>query len=158
MIISLLIFTPFTICLLIFKYFNLSISNEDRLKTQMYKQQAKRIESKSNTESIEDYLKSLDISVKVFENNESLAPRISQMTQKTNQFNLTTQRYTENQISNFLLSKESSIYAISVSDKFGDNGITGALICNFDRLTNSITIDTFLMSCRIIGRNIGFRT
>ncbi len=140
----------------IFKYFNLSVSNEDRLKTIMYKQQAIRIESKSNSDSIDDYLKSLDISVKVFENDESLVPRISQMTQKTNQFNLTTKRYTENQISNFLLSKESSIFAISVSDKFGDNGITGALICNFDRLSNCIIIDTFLMSCRIIGRNIEF--
>ena len=140
----------------IFKYFNLSVSNEDRLKTKMYKQQAKRIESKSNTESIEDYLKSLDISVKVFENDESLVSRISQMTQKTNQFNLTTQRYTENQISSFIINNDSSIFAISVSDKFGDNGITGTLICNFDKSSKIVIIDTFLMSCRIIGRNIEF--
>jgi len=140
----------------IFKYFNLSVSNEDKLKTKMYKQQANRIESKSNAESIDDYLKSLDIVIKVFENDESFVPRISQMTQKTNQFNLTTKRYTENQISNFLISEDSSIFAISVSDKFGDNGITGALICDFDKVSNIVEIDTFLMSCRIIGRNVEF--
>jgi FkbH-like protein len=106
--------------------------------------------------SIDDYLRSLDISIQVFENEVSLVPRISQMTQKTNQFNLTTKRYTESQIANFLLSKDYRVFAISVNDKFGDNGVTGVCIVNIDRMAKCASIDTFLMSCRIIGRNVEY--
>ena len=69
------------------------------------------------------------------------------MTQKTNQFNLTTKRYTDAEIKGFL-AQGWKIWCISVADKFGDNGITGCIIVNGD------TIDTFLLSCRILGKGI----
>ncbi len=78
------------------------------------------------------------------------------MTQKTNQFNLTTKRYTESEISNFINSESSIVYSISVSDKYGDSGITGLSILTLDRDNSSAHIDSLLMSCRIIGRNIEF--
>ena len=78
-------------------------------------------------------------------------PRISQMTQKTNQFNLTTNRYTEEDIRNFI-SNNSLVYCLSVKDKFGDNGIS---LLSIIKIENNIGIlDTFLLSCRILGRNI----
>jgi FkbH-like protein len=77
---------------------------------------------------------------------------MAQMTQKTNQFNLTTKRYTESQIESFINDPNTDVYAMQVSDKFGDSGITGlAIIKNFEAFSE---VDSFLMSCRIIGRTI----
>ena len=73
--------------------------------------------------------------------------RIAQMTQKTNQFNLTTQRYSEADVRQ-LLDNQWKIYCIRVSDKFGDNGITGAVFI----ADNSI--ENILLSCRILGKGI----
>ena len=69
------------------------------------------------------------------------------MTQKTNQFNLTTKRYTDADIKG-LLSFGWKIWCLSVSDRFGDNGITGCIIINGDE------IDSFLLSCRVLGKGI----
>jgi FkbH-like protein len=81
-------------------------------------------------------------------------PRIAQLTQKTNQFNLATKRYTETDIEEFIRSTESRVICFEVSDKFSDNGIVGvAIILLHDQHAE---IDTFLMSCRVIGRNVEF--
>lgn len=82
-------------------FFSISEAEEDKKKLKMYKNQKKRLSSKKKYTSIKDYLKSLHIQITIYLNNISLIPRISQMTQKTNQFNLTTKRYSENDIENF---------------------------------------------------------
>ena len=75
--------------------------------------------------------------------------RIAQMTQKTNQFNLTTRRYTDADVRQFL--KEGwIIWCLDVADKFGDNGITGCI------MVKGQEIDTMLLSCRILGKGIEF--
>ena len=73
------------------------------------------------------------------------------MSQKTNQFNLTTKRYTENDIQQYM-QNGARVYTLSVADKFGDNGITGCIIL----LPNSEgwMIDTLLLSCRVLGKGI----
>ena len=81
---------------------------------------------------------------------------MAQLTQKTNQFNLTTKRYLESDIQHFVEDINSLVIAFSVTDKFGDNGITGLCILFMDYLNKCAEIDTFLMSCRIIGRNIEY--
>ena len=68
------------------------------------------------------------------------------MTQKTNQFNLTTQRYSENDINRFMQNPEVKVYSFSVSDKYGDSGIIGMSIINLDSINYLAVIDTFLMS------------
>jgi len=75
--------------------------------------------------------------------------RIAQMTQKTNQFNLTTKRYSDADIKK-LHEEGCKIWCLSVEDRFGDNGITGLLIVKDD------TIDELLLSCRILGKGIEF--
>jgi len=77
------------------------------------------------------------------------------MTQKTNQFNLTTQRYTVAEISRMVDAEGYDCYALGVRDKYGDSGITGLIIVKQENGTAQI--DTFLMSCRIIGRNIEYK-
>ena len=141
----------------IYTYFNLVLNSDDAKKTEMYKQQFERENSKIAFSSIEDYLSSLEIELTVVKNDKAHMPRISQLTQKTNQFNLTTYRYTESQIDHFMSDKMYEVYAMFVKDKFGDNGLTGVCIAKEDEKDpKNVILDSLLMSCRIIGRNIEF--
>jgi len=79
--------------------------------------------------------------------------RASQLTQKTNQFNLTTRRYTVDDLKQMTLDGF-DIYIISTRDKFGDNGISGLLVIHADSVENQWCIDTFLLSCRVMGRDV----
>jgi FkbH-like protein len=103
---------------------------------------------------VEDYLKSLGMQVFLEPSNDFSIPRIAQLTQKTNQFNLTTKRYTQEDILNFHHSQDHVVLSIRVTDIYGDNGITGVCIVKLG--SESALIDTFLMSCRIMGRNIEY--
>ena len=141
----------------VYTYFNLVLNNDDVKKTEMYKEQFERDNSKTAFGTIEDYLASLEIELKVVNNDKSYMPRIAQLTQKTNQFNLTTYRYTDSQIDHFIADSKHEVYAMFVKDKFGDNGLTGVCIAKEDEEdSNNVIIDSLLMSCRIIGRNIEF--
>ena len=140
-------------------FYNLSSTIEDKTKIKMYKQQTKREASKKDFNDIEDYLSALELKLIIYEDDETIIPRMSQMSQKTNQFNLTTKRYTEADIKNFIDAPDYDVYAFSAIDKFGDNGITGLSIIavkNKNKIAEA-EIDTFLMSCRVIGRNIEYR-
>ena len=137
-------------------FYSNSTTNEDIKKTEMYKEEGKRSQAKENFRSIKDYLLSLSLKLTIYENNELLIPRLSQMSQKTNQFNLTTKRYTENNVKSFIEDTNTIVYSISVTDKYGDSGITGLCILKRGNEIGTFFIDTFLMSCRIIGRDIEF--
>jgi FkbH-like protein len=137
-------------------FFNLSMTKEDFKKIQMYKQQVKRQEAEKNFKNLDNYLESLGLKVTINVDNPEIVPRMAQMTQKTNQFNLTTKRYTETDIKNFVENSKYRIIAISVSDNFGDSGITGLAIVELDKENKEGIIDSLLMSCRIIGRKIEF--
>ena len=78
--------------------------------------------------------------------------RVAQLTQKTNQFNLTTRRYTEQDISEFVSSPETNVHCIRVKDRFGDNGLVGVAITKTSG--DDCEVDTFLLSCRVIGRGV----
>ena len=77
--------------------------------------------------------------------------RIAQLTQKTNQFNLTTRRYTVEEIEAFSENESFQVITITLSDKFGDSGLTGLAIID-KNASESWLIETFLLSCRILGR------
>ncbi len=127
------------------------ITDEDMKKGQMYVDQRKRKEFKSKVVDLSDYLKSLEMKVEIQKINDFNKPRIAQLTQKTNQFNVTTRRYTDIDLDTF--SKRGDlIVSIRVEDKFGDNGITGAAIVQKE--DDVWKIDTFLLSCRVIGRKV----
>lgn len=119
---------------------------EDLVKTEQYRTETERKALKASAESLEDYLSSLDIAVEVGLNQAGHAARVAQLTNKTNQFNLTTRRYTESDILQFMT--VGAVYDFRVSDKFGDLGIVGVVIVVDGQ------IDTFLMSCRALGRKI----
>ena len=125
---------------------------EDKKRGEMYSQQRERKDLERNISNIDDFLKELDIKVKLKKSNEFLIPRISQLTLKTNQFNLTTRRYREEEIRTFSNDITFSVGCAQVLDKFGDNGITGVYIIK--KSEKFWLIDTFLLSCRILGRGV----
>jgi len=131
----------------------LKITKEDKKRGKMYLEQRKRIEFKNDIINFQDYLKKLNVKIHVKEADEFTIPRISQLTLKTNQFNLTTKRYQEKDIKNFSDDKNKLVLSASVEDKFGDNGITSAIIIEKSN-SQEWFIDTFLLSCRIMGREI----
>lgn len=133
---------------LVYDYFKVySITDEDKKKTQQYKANANRAQAQRGFTDFDKFLESLDIQISIEAANEFNVQRIAQMTQKTNQFNLTTKRYTDADVRSFI-EKGWKIWCISVADKFGDNGITGCVMINGN------AIDTFLLSCRILGKGI----
>lgn len=119
---------------------------EDFVKTEQYRTEAERNSLRNSSASFEEYLNSLGIEVHVSLNDASHIGRIAQLTNKTNQFNLTTRRYTESDIGVFM--KGGLVYDFRVTDRFGDMGIVAVVIVSGDE------IDTFLMSCRALGRKI----
>lgn len=132
----------------------LSVAAEDGSKTRLYHEQRERAVEKASFSSTEDYLASLQQRVVIHERDAALTARMSQLCQKTNQFNVTTKRYTEPEIARLLAEPDAAVLAFAVADRFGDSGITGLCIA---RLSGAeAEIDTFLMSCRIIGRNIEY--
>lgn len=123
-----------------------SLTAEDRAKSQQYDQEAQRQTIAQSAETIDDYIRSLDIRIEVGLNRTAQVKRIAQLTNKTNQFNLTTRRYGEAEM--LALMKTAHVYDFRVIDRFGDMGIVGVVI------VAAGVIDTFLMSCRAIGRRI----
>ncbi len=133
----------------------LALTQEDRQRNQLYAEQRARQAAERQLQdngSLDDYLANLEIVVDIEAANVVTLPRIAQLTGKTNQFNLTTRRYTEADIAR----KEAlgcKIFGARVKDRFGDNGLTGVLIAQPD-LDDVWMIDTFLLSCRVMGRGV----
>ena len=131
---------------------SITLSDEDRKRGEMYAAEAQRKTLKNQFANIEEYLRSLEMEITVNLADEFSIPRISQQTQKTNQFNLTTRRYSEAEIQEFVKSDNHDVVYLKLTDRFGDYGIIGTAILNYT--TDQAHIDTFLMSCRALGRRV----
>lgn len=130
----------------------LTVSEEDRKRGPMYKVEAGRKKLKANATDMESYLKSLEMMVDICFVNDFAVPRLAQQTQKTNQFNLTTRRYSEANIQEFMKADNADVLFLKLSDKFGDSGIVGTCILRYQ---NGMSIfDTLLLSCRVLGRGV----
>ena len=132
----------------------LKITTEDINRASMYTEQKKRKELEGSMENLEDFLNELDIKVTVNDADSFSVSRISQLTLKTNQFNLTTKRYQEEDIQEKSNSDNYWVGCAKVEDKFGDSGITGAFIVEKEKDSKEWSIDTFLLSCRVMGKKI----
>lgn len=138
---------------LVEKYFRIyTVTSEDLAKTEQYQANALRRAEQSRFADLDEYLYSLDIQIDVLHADEHNLPRIAQMTQKTNQFNLTTRRYTQAKVQQ-RLDAGWLVYCMRVSDRFGDSGITGTIFLE-PVGENGVNIDTLLLSCRILGKGI----
>lgn len=131
--------------------FNLdNVTKEDLSKKNYYVDEFKRKKIKDVTNNINDFINSLKIKIKVYSNDLRTINRMAQLTQKTNQFNSSLKRKTENEILNDISSKKYGYYAIEIFDKFGSSGISSVIIFN----KKNLTIENYSLSCRVFGRKI----
>ncbi len=118
----------------------------------MYQAESERKIEKTRFKDLDEYLASLDMIAEIHPAKEADISRVAQLTQKTNQFNLTTRRYSEKDIDNFRADSNKAVYTLTVKDKFGEYGLTGVFIAK--REGEEGLIDTLLLSCRILGRRL----
>jgi FkbH-like protein len=130
----------------------LTLTREDTQRAEMYVQEQKREALRTGAKTMEEYLAGLTLVVRIARITEEHVSRVSQLTNKTNQFNMTTRRRTEAEVRALLLDPNWHLFNLSVSDRFGDYGLTGVAFC-IDR-KEAWEIDTLLMSCRVLGRGV----
>ena len=130
----------------------LSLSDEDRRRTDMYAAQRERRQVEGTAGSLDEYLRSLGTIVRMAPAAPGDIPRVAQLTQKTNQFNLTTRRYSEQDVEAFADDPSVRVYGARAEDRFGDHGLIGVAIAKI--AADAWSIDTMLLSCRVIGRGV----
>jgi FkbH-like protein len=131
---------------------SLRLTDEDRERGRMYAEERQRKAMYIETQTPEEYLAALGVEITVALNDPKQVTRAAQLTQKTNQFNLTTRRSTEKEVADWMTSG-SYVYTGDVRDKFGSYGITVLAIVH-PKNTKEAEVGTFLMSCRVMGRNV----
>lgn len=136
-------------------FFELTIlSNDDKSRNEFYKANIQRNLDSANFEDYNSYLKSLNMKCEIETVNEKNILRVTQLINKTNQFNFTTKRYTESEIRLILNSEYYFTLSIRLKDKFGDNGIVSVVIVSIH--SEYVKIDLWVMSCRVFKRNLEF--
>ena len=130
----------------------LSLSEEDRQRNQYYAAGREIAALEQTVSSPEEFYRSLEQVAEIQPVNALTLARVAQLTQKTNQFNLTTRRYTEQQIAEILACPGWRVLSLKVRDRYADNGLVGVAILR--TVADVCEIDTFLMSCRVIGRTV----
>ena len=133
-----------------------SITEEDKKRGRMYIEEKKRSQLENSVSNLDDFLSQLGIKIKIRRADKFTIPRISQLVLKTNQFNLTTKRFQEEDILKFSQDKNMLVGCAQNADKFGDNGITGVFIVQKSPDSSEWSIETFLLSCRLMGRSIEY--
>lgn len=129
----------------------LTFSDEDRKRADFYQDNARRAELMSQAGDVDAYLASLDMVV-TFQPFDAVGrARITQLINKSNQFNLTTRRYTEIEVA--AAAREAFTLQVRLTDRFGDNGMISVVICR-ECAPATWEIDTWLMSCRVLGRGV----
>ena len=130
----------------------LFLTEEDVSKLEQYKQNAQRQELQNNVTDIGDFLNNLGTRLTIEVANEKQLPRAHQLFTKTNQFNVTTQRYTTARVEEFIGDENRELFLFSVADNFGNMGIIGLVLVELE--AGQAHIDSFILSCRAMGRGI----
>jgi FkbH-like protein len=133
-----------------------SFSAEDRIRAESYASDAQRAEVMQKSRDLGDYLRSLEMTITFAPFDEVGRQRIVQLINKSNQFNLTTRRYTEAEVTD--AQNDPSVFTLQVrlSDRFGDLGMISVIICRSTEIDGVLAwdIDSWLMSCRVLGRKV----
>jgi FkbH-like protein len=130
----------------------LEVTADDRNRAEYYRANLERDQFEAASSGLEDFLARLQMRVELRPFDKINLARITQLINKTNQFNLTTSRLTENQVNDLIDSSDQYTQFMRVRDRYGENGITGVLIAS--RQAGTLQIDNWLMSCRVLGRKL----
>ncbi len=129
---------------------SLGLTAEDRSRATSYRAEAQRSALRETTTDLAGYCASLEMVLELRRADAAALPRLAQLTQKTNQFNLTTRRYGEADIA--ALATHGDVLAVHLADRFGSAGLVGQCILRYDG--GDAVIDTLLLSCRVLGRGV----
>lgn len=132
---------------------SISATAEDMARTQQYKENSERESEREKATDMQSYLQSLEMKLSWSRFTSADQARVVQLINKTNQFNLTTRRYAAKEVADLLVDASAMPLQFRLADKFGDNGIISIVIGNLVDAT-TIDIDTWLMSCRVLGRQV----
>ena len=130
-----------------------SFSNLDKDRTKQYQTEAKRVNLQTSFKTVDDYLKNLGMTAIAKPFDKFQVPRIAQLTQRSNQFNLRTSRYSEKEIQDIMTSDDHMTFYTALKDKFGDYGLISLQVME-KRGTDSLFLDTWIMSCRVLKRDV----
>ena len=130
----------------------ISITSEDKSRPEKYRQEKKRKQAQNDASSFEEFLAGLNIRATIGLLDEATVTRIEQLINKTNQFNLTTKRYNAADLQD-IARRGGKVFWLSVKDCYGDSGLVGVAIL-VQQSHEQWLIDSFLMSCRVIGKKI----
>lgn len=133
----------------------IKITAEDQKRTELYKKNIERENFRKELPSLEDFLRGLELDIKILPALPGQLPRVSQLTLRTNQFNATSIRRSEDEIENLCKNKGLNCLVVKVSDRFGDYGLVGAMMFYIE--ADRLDVDTFLLSCRVLGRGVEHR-
>jgi FkbH-like protein len=144
-------YVPFLASLNLFE--TASFSEEDLQRTRQYQEESARNDFQKSFTSIDEYLQSLAMVAEVKPFDSFSIPRVAQLTQRSNQFNLRTIRYTEADVDQMRKSADYATLSFQLADKFGDHGLIGLIILkNLD--AHTAFVDTWIMSCRVLKRGM----
>jgi FkbH-like protein len=129
-----------------------SVTKEDLERTKLYQQEAKRQELQSTATDMDSYLASLAMQANVSEFTPIDAPRIAQLINKSNQFNLTTRRRTEAEVNALISSRGHASFTVRLADRFGDHGLIAVVVTEVQG--KDLLVDSWLMSCRVLKRQV----
>ncbi|MFF4764719.1 HAD-IIIC family phosphatase [Streptomyces sp. NPDC001292] len=128
------------------------VTAEDRIRAARYRDDTARKSFLDSFDSTEDYLRELGVHLRIGPATEAETPRISQLTLRTNQFNLTAQRLQPGEVLERTKDPAALTLAVRAGDRFGDHGLVGAILARRDG--DLLRIDNFLLSCRVFSRSI----
>lgn len=130
----------------------LKVLGEDMKKTHMYQSESKRRHEMNESLNLDDYIAGLEMTVDIHRMRSNELERVTQLCGKTNQFNMTTKRYTQAEIEQISANPDNEIYVAYSSDKYGESGLISVIILVGE--AEDVRVDTFLMSCRVMGRRL----
>lgn len=144
---------PAAVCEIYKRYFKqVAVTDEDRAKTMQYLQERKRREAKGQAGSLEEYLESLEIEACIRFMQPGDEARAAQLAAKTNQFNVTTIRYSKKELHELSVGNGSDVVVGEMKDRFGKEGLVAVMVLRYQE--RAAVVDTFLMSCRVMGRQL----
>jgi len=131
-----------------------AVSREDSIRTSLYTQERGRLAALDKIGDLDEWLKSLDIRVKVEPLNEVNRQRAAQLLNKTNQMNLSTRRLSAPEFMRWAANPDHCAYVFNVLDRFGNYGLVGIGTLTFDKARKTASIADLVLSCRVMGRQV----
>ncbi len=131
---------------------HLRTTEEDQRRSEMYNQRLERRRVEKQVVTLAEFLAALDLKIDIGPMKPEELPRVSQLTLRTNQMNLTAVRRSESQVREYLSERGGECLTVHVTDRFGDYGLVGVVL--FTTTTETLDVDTFLLSCRALGRGV----